>query len=100
LRGIGGTTARENFDDEYASAATRTRTQGRRVGRRDVFGGRGVRLRSWHVEQLTGSRDVLPALRAGEQAIVADAVEARRQHVDEEAADELLRGERRHRPPH
>ena len=51
---------------EHASAATRTRTQGRRVGRRDVFGGRGLRLRSWHVEQLAGSRNVLLALRAGE----------------------------------
>jgi hypothetical protein len=38
----------------------------------------------------------LLALRAGEQAIVADAVEARRQHVDEEATDELVRRERHH----
>ncbi len=46
--------------------------------------------------QLTGARDVVDARAAGEQAIVADAVEAAGQHVDEEAADELV-GSKRHR---
>src|ERR1700688_2207709 len=37
--------------------------------------------------------DVTGALAAGEQAIVADAVEARRQYVDQESADEFGSGE-------
>ena len=40
-------------------------------------------------EQLSGALDVAGANRAGEQAVVADAVEAARQHVQEKAADEL-----------
>ena len=47
----------------------------------------------WHGEQLTRSRDVVGARAAGEQAVVADAVEAVRQDVDQEAADELVGGE-------
>jgi hypothetical protein len=39
-------------------------------------------------------RDVDGARAFGEQAVVADTVEAFWQHVDEEAADELVRGER------
>ena len=45
-------------------------------------------------EQLSGALDVLSANRAGEQAVVADAVEAARQHVQEKAADELVGVER------
>src|ERR1700676_2043497 len=37
--------------------------------------------------------DVTGALAAGEQAVVADAVEARRQYVDQESADEFGSGE-------
>ena len=47
-------------------------------------------------EQLAGAGDVVGPLAAGEQAIVADAMEACGQHVDEEAADELVDGERHH----
>ena len=43
----------------------------------------------WRREQLARAGDVLGALAAGEQAIVADAMEACGQHVDEKAADEL-----------
>ena len=50
----------------------------------------------WHGEQFAGARDVVGALAAGEQAVVADAVEAVGQHVDQEAADELAGGERHH----
>ena len=42
-------------------------------------------------EQFAGAGDVLGTFAAGEQAIVADAVEACGQHVDQEAADELVR---------
>ena len=44
-------------------------------------------------EQLAHARDILGADAACEQAIMADAVKAGRQHVDEEAADELAGGE-------
>ena len=57
-------------------------------------GGIGTGLRNG--EQFAGPGDVVGARAAGEQAVVADAVEAGRQHMDEEAADELVNGERHH----
>jgi hypothetical protein len=45
-------------------------------------------LRSRRIEQLPRLRDVLGTLGAGEQTVVADAVEAAGQHMDEEAAAE------------
>src|SRR5450756_1875015 len=60
----------------------------------DRVGVGGIALRLWQVEQLACSRDVLGAPSAGKQTVVANAVEAVRQHVDEEAADELVAGER------
>src|ERR1051326_3584094 len=45
----------------------------------------------WRGEQLAGARDICGAGGACEQTIVADAVEAVRQHVDEEAAGEQIR---------
>src|SRR5271170_4069898 len=47
-------------------------------------------------EQLAGACDVVGASSLGEQAIVADAVQALGQDVDEEAANELVRCERHH----
>ena len=49
----------------------------------------GLGLSRRHVEQFAGSGDVAGACAAGEQAIVADTVEAGRQDVDQESADEL-----------
>ena len=43
-----------------------------------------------HGEQLAGARDVGGAVAAGEQAVVADAMEALGQHVHQEAPDELV----------
>ncbi len=43
------------------------------------------------VEECAGGRDVLGAVGVGKEPVVADAVEAFGQHVDEEAADELVR---------
>ena len=40
-------------------------------------------------EQLANARDVVQPNRSGEQAVVADAVEAARQHVQEKATDKL-----------
>jgi hypothetical protein len=45
-------------------------------------------------EQLTSACDVVGASAFGEQAVVADAMQAFWQHVDEEAADELVGGKR------
>ncbi len=55
---------------------------------------RGPRFASRRIEQLPRPRDVRDTLAAGEQAVVADAMEATRQNVDQEAADELVDGER------
>src|SRR5215468_8734306 len=83
--------AREGLDDDHAAAAV---WAGMRF---DVIGGI-VRfgLRLWEDKQLAGARDVLDPLAVGEQAVVADAVEAGWQGVNEEAADELM-GCERHR---
>src|ERR1043166_3928142 len=48
----------------------------------------------WRGEQLAGARDICGAGGACEQTIVADAMEAVGQNVDEEAADELVCCER------
>lgn len=48
----------------------------------------------WRREQFAGAGDVLGTFTAGEQAIVADAVASRGQHVHQETADELVGGER------
>src|SRR6185503_11737164 len=92
--------AREDLDDKHAAAAARAWMRRclrlfavNRVGR----GALALRLRDG--EQLTCSRDVLGPLAAGEQAIVADAVEAAGEHMDEEASDELAGGERHHLGP-
>ena len=60
-----------------------------------ILGGIGwLVLWLWYAEQLAGARDIGGASGFGEQAVVADAVEAVRQHVNEEAADELVGCER------
>src|SRR5436190_18408384 len=83
------TTAREDLDDDHATAAAWT---SRLAG---IDGGSGgLALRFCSGEQLTRARDVVSANAFGEQAIVADAVQALGQHVDEEATDELVGGER------
>ena len=85
----------EPFDDDHAAAAAGAETCCLRVGSIGIIGSigadcfDGINGNDWRHEQLAGARDVLGALAAGEQAIVADAVETCGQHVDEEAADEL-----------
>src|SRR5208337_2576740 len=65
------------------------------AGRRNVFAlavGLGVRVLGrdlWRGERLADALDVAGSDRAGEQAVMADAVEAARQDVQEKAADEL-----------
>ena len=49
----------------------------------------GLDRQDWHREQFAGPRDVLGTGGAGEQAVVADAMEAVGEDVDQEAANEL-----------
>src|SRR6266480_4181352 len=80
--------ALEDLDDDHATAAAWAARLGLIAG---GSGGRAVRF--CNSEQLTRACDVVVARAAGEQAIVADAVEALRQDVDQEAADELAGSE-------
>src|ERR1700757_5270921 len=81
-------TALEDLDDDHATAAA----WASRLAAIDDGTG-GLPLRFLKGKQLTGACDVVGARAFGEQAVVADAVEAFGQHVDEEAADELVGGE-------
>ena len=80
----------ERLDDDHPAAAA-----GAGARRRNVFSvtvGLGTRRLGGILrrgEQLSCTLDVVRSNRAGEQAVVADAVEAGRQHVQEKAADEL-----------
>ena len=58
-----------------------------------AVGIRGLGLFRGHVEQAARFGDVGGAGAAGEQAVVANALEARRQDVDQESADELGGGQ-------
>src|ERR1700674_3544510 len=90
-----GGAAPEGLDDDQAAAAARTWLRERlwlaAVGRGILVGLARARR---HGEQFTGARDVVAAGAAGEQAVMADAMEAVWQHMDEEAADELAGRER------
>ena len=81
--------ALEHLDDDHATTAART-------SRLAVIGdGSGwLAQRFCNGEQLTNAGDIVGATAFGEQAVVADAVQAFGQHVDEEAADELVCGKR------
>ena len=91
--------AQECFDDAHAPAAARARLRvasGRFVGRRFDVVGRAVvgAVRHGNAEQLACQRDVVGARAGREQAVVADAMQALRQHVQQEAAHELGHVER------
>ena len=89
--------AREDLDDDHASAAAWTRArQGGRLVAFIVIGISSLALGLLATEQLAGACDVVGAGGLGEQAVVADTVEALGQDVDEEAADELVCCERHH----
>jgi hypothetical protein len=92
----------ERLDDAHATAAARTDPV--HVLRRGGFGaGRGAACVGFGARPSgrVGGRDQVPqapdgcgASGAGEEAVVADAVEAAGQHVEKEAADELVGRER------
>src|SRR5258708_37889267 len=79
----------EGLDDGHASAAAGTWWEP--IGRLWRFD--GLRRRC-HGEQFAGSRYIGLAGGTGEQAVMADAVEATWQDMEQEAADELVRCER------
>src|SRR6266536_6610644 len=95
-----GAAALEGLDDDHASAAARTwmRERGRLSAITGICIG-GLILRNRRVEQLAYPPEVVDAGAVGEQAVVADAMEPAWQHVDQEAADELVGGEGHELPP-
>lgn len=82
-------TTHEYLDDDHATAAAWTT----RLAGIDGSSGR-LAFRFCNGEQLTRAGDVVGAGASDEQAVVANAMQAFWQHVDEEAADELVGGER------
>jgi hypothetical protein len=76
----------EGLDDEHASAAARARVCERLclIGLAGVPGRSLLGRRSGEVQELTHGLDGLGAIAAGEQAVVADAVKALGQDMDEE----------------
>jgi hypothetical protein len=88
--------AREGLDDDHpaAAAGTWTRQHARLVGFCCGPGYLWLFWARWHGERIAGACDIGRTVAIGEQAIVSDAVEAVRQDVDEEAADELVGGKR------
>ncbi len=82
---------REGLDDEHRRAAVPAYEGGLGaavIGAAiaGVSGGRWQRL----MQKLAGDGDVVLTVGVGEQALVADAVKARGQHVQQEAAHELF----------
>ena len=77
----------EDLDDAHGTAAARARfTQSECGGLRFLC---GRLLRDLHAEQRTYFGEVGLAGTAGQQTIMADAMETVRENVDEETADEL-----------
>ena len=89
--------ALEDLDDDHATAAAWTRArEGGRLVAIMMIGIGSLALGFLATEQLACACDVVGASSLGEQAVVADAVEALGQDVDEEAADEFVCCERHH----
>jgi hypothetical protein len=86
--GVRGARALERFDDDHAAAATRTAPRGRNVFSLTSGLGAGPLGRGFRRgEGLANAVDIARPNCAGEEAIVADAVKAAGQHVEEKAAD-------------
>lgn len=89
---IGRRACQDTEHDHGAAAGWAAIGPARRDGILDLFGGRFLR---WRVEQPATERELGGALAVREEAEVADAMEAVRQGVQKEAADELI-GRKRH----
>src|SRR5215469_17327025 len=87
--------ARKDLDNNHAAAAARARRamidRGVRIG--CVVCWRKLDLRGWGAHKLLGARDVGFAAGAGQQPVVADAMKALWENVEQEAPDELAGGE-------
>ena len=89
--------AREGLDDEHRGAAEPAHEGGPGAG---VIGAAiaGLSGKHWRplMQQFASGGDVALAVGVGEQSIVTDAMKARGQHVQQEAAHELI-GRQAHR---
>src|SRR5579863_3814619 len=92
---LGLLAAQEGLDDAHWAAAARTGMLGAfwRFGR-GVEGLDGIDGDERRCKQVADARDIAGTGLAGEEAVVADAVEALRRDMHQEAADELVRIER------
>ncbi len=79
-------TTREGLDDDHGAAAAGTR----RALVWAVSSAGGSSVAGATPSSVAGEREAVLAGGAGEQAVVPDAVEAARQDVEQEAADELV----------
>ncbi len=86
----------EGLDHEHTAATAGARL-GKHLRRRRIDLDRLFGHRGGQSQELARPRDRLGAVRAGEQAIVADAMEALGQYVDQKPADELADVERHRR---
>ncbi len=78
----------EGLDDDHLAAAARAATEGRsRLSVGVGVSGRAFGRDFGRGEQVSSALDVVCSKRAGEQAVMSDAVESARQHVQEKAAD-------------
>src|SRR6516225_4305898 len=78
--------ALEYLDDDHAASAAGASRKLQLLDRVATGGAAGG---LWHLQQLVGTGDILGTGSFGEEPVVADAVEATRQDMDEEAANEL-----------
>src|SRR5271155_3670057 len=81
--------ASERLDDDHTAAAAWAWIRVGRIGLAGVIGSLGWIGLLGRREQLAHPGDVMRAGAAGQQAVVANAMEAARQDVNEKAADEL-----------
>jgi hypothetical protein len=86
----------EPLDDDHPATAAWAEICRLRLGGIGAVYFDGINGNDWRHEQFASAGDVLGTLAAGEQAIVADAVEACGEHVHEKAANELVGGKRHH----
>ena len=86
--------AREGLDDEHRRAAVSAHKGGPGAA---VIGAAiaGVGGRRWRrlMQMIASGGDIVLAVGVGKQAVVTDAMKARGQHVQQEAAHELLGGQ-------
>ena len=90
--------ARQDFDDEHLSLLTNRTLRQRAPGEfleplSIVVVEATARFGGWHSQQLTRQGKLSPSATIGEKAVVANALEALRDNVHQEAPNELLGGE-------